>query len=183
MKRGKAIALALIGIAGSVLLAILRGDERPRAALGTRAQFVRDVASAFAAAGASAVMIPLLVTHSALATGYGRNVHANNIGVLRAGPGYEGATVDLATREWRGDHYEASVARWRAYPSLEASAADLLALLRSPRYALALNALEAGHREWFAELGHAGFYTEPVERHFPRYLSVLQAVQPMLEGR
>jgi len=146
-----------------------------------RAAFVRRLSAAFEAAGLPAVAVPLIVAHSALATGYGRGPtvqRGQNIGILSAGPSWHGEAFEMASPERVGDHYEMRAHRWRAYPSLEASAADLVALLRdAPRYAAAWALLVDGIPEWFAELGLAGFYSEPVAVHFRRYLATLDAVR------
>lgn len=147
-----------------------------RTSFASRADFMRRVAAAYRSAGAPAIAVPLLVAHSALATGAGRNVWNFNIGVLRAGAS-GGPVAELRTREWTGTAYRQELAQWRAYGSLEESARDLLRLLGASRYAGARALLELGREAWFQALGVAGFYTEPTSRHVPRYRRVLAEVR------
>jgi len=157
-------------------------DVRPaaRTAFAGPEDFIRRVSAAYQAAGAPRDVATLLTAHSGLATGFGRNVWGANIGVLRAGPTYAGPTMRLSTREWAGTGYRRELASWRAYDSLADSARDVVRLLGAPRYREARGLLEAGDVGWFAALGRAGYYTEPVDRHAPRYARALRVVRGVL---
>lgn len=149
-----------------------------------RDAFVIEIAHAYAAAGAPAAAVPLLAAHSGLATGFGRCVWNHNIGVLRATTGWKAAGhpwVRLGTAEVIGGRTIHMAGDFRAYPSLAGSAADALHLISTAaRYRTAWALLAAGDPAWFAELGAAGYYTEPVAEHFPRYLSAVAEVEVRL---
>lgn len=64
-----------------------------------------------------------------------------------------------AFASWAGDFYQYIGSNWRAYPQLDAGAADALRLLTSSRYSKAWSELEAGDAYRAAlELGAAGYY-------------------------
>lgn len=141
----------------------------------TRLQtYARDLAAAYGAAGLPTVAVPLAVAHSMFATGAwkrgGPYVYNNNIGVVRAGPGWRGPWTALSTREVLDDRGTPDPdddvvewqtgAAWRAYPTLAAGASAAVAVWRfSHRYRLAFQALLSGDASWSRLLGEAGYYT------------------------
>lgn len=159
------------------------GRDRVRA-------FIRSVLLAYQQAGATPAMAALLTAHSALAVGWGRNVFNWNIGVIRATHAWQGPWAGVDTRECV-DAACTSYNRglpgsdpWRAYVDLTASAADVMHLLSSSsRYAHAWELLQRGDPSWFIALGHAGWYGEPTDRHFPRYRAVLARVTATVNER
>jgi hypothetical protein len=149
-----------------------------------RRDFYDQVGAAYRAIGVPDAVLPLLVAHSGLATGWGRNVWNHNVGVIRAGrdsgdwissgKGY----VRLSTREViDGETVRQEGQAWRAYGSLEESVADLLHLLHASRYSGARAQLAAADEGWFRTLGQEGFYTQPFESHSRTYLSALSRVR------
>lgn len=154
------------------------------------AAFVRNVAAAYASAGAPPAAIPFLVAHSALAVGWGRRVWGWNIGVIRAGRTWSGPWSMISTIEAHDDpstpeveHVPDPHAAWRVYPDLTASAADVLHLLSRPggHYAPAWQRLLAGDRNWFSVFGRLGWYSEPPAVHQPRYNAALARTRAVLE--
>jgi peptidoglycan hydrolase FlgJ len=77
----------------------------------------------------------ILLAHAALETGWGRSVVGNNLFAIKAGDAWPGAAVTTATHEVEDGERVAREASFRAYPSLDASVADYVALIGGdPRY-------------------------------------------------
>ena len=151
-----------------------------------REAFIEQVHAAYLAAGAPEPMATFLTAHSGLAVGFGRCLWNHNMGVIRATPGWIAAGKPWIIRSTieagvSGEHFVDAGAKWRVYDSLADSAADVLRLLSTrSRYRTAWALLQAGDVNWFAELGRAGYYTEPVADHFPRYAAAYAETQRRL---
>ncbi len=77
----------------------------------------------------------ILLAHAALETGWGRSMVGNNLFGIKAGASWPGAQVSTATHEVENGERVSQVASFRAYPSLDASVQDYVALVAgSPRY-------------------------------------------------
>jgi flagellar protein FlgJ len=75
----------------------------------------------------------ILLAHAALETGWGRSMVGNNLFGIKAGPSWQGAQMTTMTREMEGGQLVPQQASFRAYPSLEASVQDYVALIAGSR--------------------------------------------------
>ncbi len=77
----------------------------------------------------------ILLAHAALETGWGRAVVGNNLFGIKAGASWQGAQVRTLTHEVEDGERVSREAAFRAYPSLDASVQDYVALIGgNPRY-------------------------------------------------
>lgn len=122
-----------------------------------------------------------LLGHAALESGWGRSEIRNadgspshNLFGIKAGPGWQGRTVDTVTTEYVNGVAQKRTETFRAYDSYQEAFRDYASLLQSqPRYAEALrNTNDA--RAYARELQQAGYATDP------RYADKLAAV---IDGR
>jgi peptidoglycan hydrolase FlgJ len=98
--------------------------------------FARQLRPMLAAAGRQLGVSPkILLAHAALETGWGRSVVGNNLFGIKADPLWQGAQVTTLTHEVEDGAWVAREAAFRAYPSLDASVQDYVALIGgNPRY-------------------------------------------------
>jgi peptidoglycan hydrolase FlgJ len=98
--------------------------------------FVRQLRPILAEAGRQLGVSPsILLAHAALETGWGRAMPGNNLFGIKAGPSWQGAQTTTLTHEVENGERVAREAAFRAYPSLDASVQDYVALIGgSPRY-------------------------------------------------
>jgi flagellar protein FlgJ len=122
---------------------------------------------ATAAARTTGVPAAFLVAQAALETGWGRSEphDANgrssyNVFGIKAGRGWNGATVEAATSEYVGGVAQTRVERFRAYGSYAEAFADYARLIASnPRYAGVVGASEPA--VFARALQQAGYATDP----------------------
>lgn len=170
---------------GHFLLKREEGEQEPyQVPFDDRDDFITQAALAYDDAGATPLELSLLVAHSALATGFGRNVWNYNIGVLKASGAYLEAGEPWVWL-WGEENVSGVLVpkrmRWRAYTSLAQSARDLLEVLGADRYQEARILLEKGDKNWYSALGHSGFYTHrPVSEHVLAYVQALGEVNGRL---
>ena len=81
----------------------------------------------------------ILLAQAAIETGWGRSVVGNNLFGIKAGSSWSGEKVDAATHEYQDGQLISITDAFRAYPSVEASVRDFVALVaNNPRYRAAL---------------------------------------------
>ncbi len=109
----------------------------------------------------------MLVAQAALETGWGKHVvggvdaSGNNLFGIKAGGGWQGATVQVATQEYAGGQLRREIANFRGYASLGESFDDYVRLIKtSPRYQSALAAGQ-DHTRYAQALQRAGYATDP----------------------
>jgi flagellar protein FlgJ len=109
-----------------------------------------------------------LLAQAALESGWGKHQirHADgrpsfNLFGIKAGRGWEGARVRVATLEYTGTVSERRLEQFRAYDSLADAFADYVRLLKNnPRYQQALQAGQ-NHGAYAEALQRAGYATDP----------------------
>lgn len=109
-----------------------------------------------------------LIAQAALESNWGRSVprgadgaSSNNLFGIKAGAGWNGASVTSGTQEYQGSEARTTRAAFRAYPSSGASFDDYVALLTtSPRYSAALGS-GASVESFAAALQQGGYATDP----------------------
>jgi len=104
-----------------------------------------------------------LIAQAALETGWGRSQpgDSHNLFGIKAGPGWNGASVQANTEEFSGETASRVDANFRAYGSARESVEDYVRLIRdNPRYAGALNT--GSDVQAFANaLQRGGYATDP----------------------
>lgn len=130
-----------------------------------------------AAARRLGVAPAVLLAQSALETGWGKYVSAdqrgssNNFFNIKAGPDWNGPTVTVQTIEYRDGVAVREAAKFRAYASPAESFADYVQLIEgSPRYSAARAEAADGER-YLRELQRAGYATDPA--YADKILSIL----------
>ena len=110
--------------------------SRSSAPPGQVQSFVRQLRPVLVEAGRQLGVSPrILLAHAALETGWGRSVVGNNLFGIKASTSWQGAEVTTLTHEVEDGERVARTAAFRAYPSLDASVQDYVALIGgSPRY-------------------------------------------------
>ena len=110
--------------------------SRPAARPEQVQSFVRQLRPMLIEAGRQLGVSPnILLAHAALETGWGRSVVGNNLFGIKAGSSWQGAQVTTLTHELEEGGRVAREAAFRAYPSLDASVQDYVALIGdNPRY-------------------------------------------------
>lgn len=178
--------------------------ERYRAA--TLGAYLRDLEAAYRQTDLPAEVVPLAVTHSAMATGAwldldpanmgarrtpadarytkgGPRAFNNNIGVIRSTSGWDGDYARMGTDEIvDGERVHQLGQAFRAYPTLADSARDAVRLWRTRRYASAYALLAAGDPRWSGELGRKGYYTADPAVFEAGYRIRLDRVRAILGG-
>ncbi len=109
-----------------------------------------------------------LVAQSALETGWGKHIprnaqgqSSNNLFGIKAGSGWKGQTVSVATREFIGGQEKTLTQTFRAYSSVDESIKDYAALMQSdPRYQQALR-VGKDPEKYVQALQDAGYATDP----------------------
>jgi peptidoglycan hydrolase FlgJ len=98
--------------------------------------FVSELRPLLTAAGRQLGVSPrILLAHAALETDWGRAVVGNNLFGIKAGGSWQGAAVTTSTHEVEDGRRVSREAAFRAYPSLDASVRDYVALIAgTPRY-------------------------------------------------
>jgi flagellar protein FlgJ len=98
--------------------------------------FVRQLRPMMVEAGRQLGVSPrILLAHAALETGWGRSVVGNNLFGIKAGATWQGDQFTTLTHEVEEGQRVARDAAFRAYPSLDASVQDYVALIGgNPRY-------------------------------------------------
>jgi peptidoglycan hydrolase FlgJ len=98
--------------------------------------FARQLRPILKAAGRQLGVSPkILLAHAALETGWGRSVVGNNLFGIKVDPLWQGREVTTLTHEVEGGERVTREAAFRAYPSLDASVRDYVALIDgNPRY-------------------------------------------------
>ncbi|MCD6734693.1 MAG: flagellar assembly peptidoglycan hydrolase FlgJ [Burkholderiaceae bacterium] len=123
---------------------------------------------AVAAQRATGVRAAFVVGQAALESGWGRHEirhadgrSAHNLFGIKAGGGWSGPTVDVATTEYVGGKPVRTVEKFRAYASYAEAFRDWASLLSSnPRYGAVLR--DARSAEGFAQgMQRAGYATDP----------------------
>jgi flagellar protein FlgJ len=139
--------------------------------------------AATAAARELGVDADTIIAHAALETGWGQSMPAGadgqpsfNLFGIKAGNGWQGASVASMTREFTGGRMQAVSAGFRAYASPEQSIGDYVRLLKgNARYATALGT--GSDVAAFARgLSDGGYATDPA------YVAKLTAVAASLKG-
>ena len=116
--------------------------------------------SARAAAKALGVSPLGILAQAALETGWGQHAPGNNLFGIKAGAGWQGASLHELTTEVEGGLKRVGQAAFRAYRSAAASVRDYTALLESPRYAAVRG--HGGNLGAFAQaLQSAGYASDP----------------------
>lgn len=109
----------------------------------------------------------VIIAQSALETGWGKKVHANEQGEnsyslfgIKAGDNWDGKKVEFNTLEFRSGSMNRERASFRAYDSLSESYQDYVKFLQvNPRYENVLNANSS--KEYAEQLQKAGYATDP----------------------
>ena len=111
----------------------LSGSSSPAAKVQS---FVRQLRPMMVEAGRQLGVSPrILLAHAALETGWGRSVVGNNLFGIKAGATWQGDQFTTLTHEVEEGQRVAREAAFRAYPSLDASVQDYVALIGgNPRY-------------------------------------------------
>ncbi|MDH5352804.1 MAG: flagellar assembly peptidoglycan hydrolase FlgJ [Gammaproteobacteria bacterium] len=146
-------------------------------------EFVGDILPAARKAAQSlGVSAELLVAQSALETGWGKHVmrHADgssafNLFGIKAGNGWQGATVTKPTLEFRDGVMQTEIAHFRAYDSAGESLADYVQFIQSSsRYQKALD--HGGQdADYLKGIHKAGYATDP--DYADKILSIMQGAQ------
>lgn len=103
--------------------------------------FLREMLPHAVAANAkSGIPASVSLAQAVLESGWGKSGLARykNLFGIKAGPGWQGETVLLPTREFRKGQWAVETARWRVYPSYEAAFLDHARLFYNGRYEAAL---------------------------------------------
>lgn len=146
-------------------------------------EFVRMIRpAATVAARELGVDADTVIAHAALETGWGRSVPTDangrpsfNLFGIKAGSSWNGAVHESSTREFIGGRMQQVRDGFRAYSSPEHSIQDYVGLLKSPRYAGALNT--GNDVGAFARgLARGGYATDP------DYVNKLTAVAARLKS-
>jgi len=123
---------------GSILSASLTSDASPRSSApsGQVRSFARQLRPALVEASRQLGVSPrILLAHAALETGWGRSVVGNNLFGIKAGASWPGTEVTTLTHEQEEGERVSRMAAFRAYPSVDASVQDYVALIGgSSRY-------------------------------------------------
>jgi peptidoglycan hydrolase FlgJ len=126
----------------------------------------------------------VLIAQAALETGWGRYTIAhpdgrssNNLFAIKAGPEWNGDSVDVQTLEFVDGRALKINARFRAYTDTEAALDDYVKFLTGqPRYAAALD--HGGDpRKFVAGLARAGYATDP------RYAEKILAIKDQISAQ
>ena len=144
-------------------------NTTPRIPDRSAAGFVQQhTQAADAAAVATGIPAQFMLAQAALETGWGKREivgadgsASHNLFGIKAGAGWAGPTVDVATTEYLAGRPQKVVQRFRAYASEAASFADYAQLMRSsPRYA-AVTAAGGDAKAFASGLQKAGYATDP----------------------
>ena len=135
-------------------------DEAPASPQQARSFIASILPSARAAAKALGVSPLGILAQAALETGWGQHAPGNNLFGIKAGAGWQGASLHELTTEVEGGLKRVGQAAFRAYRSAAASVRDYTNLLESPRYAAVRG--HGGNLGAFAQaLQSAGYASDP----------------------
>lgn len=126
--------------------------------------------------GLSGIAARLVTAHIALSTGWGRSVYNYGLAGIKASRSWRVSRPYVVTRgcECREGYPDTNdpncicgsgkgqfrkAMYWRAYSTLDEGVADVVAVLKQPRYSLSWALLQAGNPEYFAQVGRDGWYT------------------------
>lgn len=155
--------------------------------IGTASQqsFIKKLLPAAKNAAALLGLEPVaLLAQAALETGWGSNLSTDssngsgfNLFGIKAQPGWQGATTQAQTMEFRQGVMQAEQATFRAYNNVEQSMQDYVEFIsQNPRYKAAL-AVAAEPAAYFRQLQAAGYATDP--NYARKVLAVMQS--PILQ--
>ena len=157
------------GSANNSLPVVSEPASTPKIPEKSAAGFVQQHnAAAVSAAAATGIPAPFMLAQAALETGWGKReivgadgTASHNLFGIKAGTGWTGATVDVATTEYIGGRPQKMLQKFRAYASDAESFADYARLIKgSPRYAGVV--AQGGSAQGFAQgLQKAGYATDP----------------------
>jgi flagellar protein FlgJ len=143
-------------------------------------KFIADILpQAQAAADTLGISARLLVAQSALETGWGKHTmkfadgrSSNNLFGIKAGPDWQGPSLQKTSLEFRDGILQSQVSRFRAYDTPAQSFADYVEFVHSnPRYQQALT--QAGDDQAFIrEIHNAGYATDP--QYADKVLNILK---------
>lgn len=98
-------------------------------------QFIASILPSVQAAARQLGVTPVaILAQAALETGWGRHTPGNNVFGVKAGPGWNGATVQSLTQEFSDSVASVGSAAFRAYQTVSESVQNYAALLARPRY-------------------------------------------------
>lgn len=126
-----------VGLASASSPVVARDDLGGSSPPGAKIQsFVRQLQPMMVEAGRQLGVSPrILLAHAALETGWGRSVVGNNLFGIKATSAWQGDQFTTLTHEVEDGQRVARDAAFRAYPSLDASVQDYVALIGgNPRY-------------------------------------------------
>jgi len=134
----------------------------------------------------SGIPVHFMLGQAGHETGWGKHVIrqadgslSHNLFGIKAGKGWTGRVAEVTTTEYVGGVARKVKAKFRAYPSWEASFRDYARLIQeNPRYARARTQVHSP-RAWAGALQHAGYATDP---HYAAKLSrTIERVQQTLQ--
>lgn len=105
------------------------------------------------------ILSSLTLSQAALESGWGKSAIGHNIYGIKAGSAWTGATRTVPTKEFVNGQYVTVNAKFRDYPSFEASVEDHNKLLLSPRYDKVRQA--TNYRQATQAVKDAGYATDP----------------------
>lgn len=154
---------------------------------GTASQqsFIKKLLPAAQKAAALLGLEPVaLIAQAALETGWGSKMSTDtvngsgfNLFGIKAQPGWQGATTQAQTMEYRQGVMQSEQATFRAYNNVEQSMQDYVEFIsQNPRYKAAL-AVTAEPAAYFRQLQAAGYATDP--NYARKVLAVMQS--PVLQ--
>ena len=132
-------------------------------------RFIADILpQAQAAADTLGISVRLLVAQSVLETGWGKHTmkyadgrSSNNLFGIKAGPDWQGPSLQKTSLEFRDGILQSQVSRFRAYDTPAQSFADYVKFIHNnPRYQQAL-AQAGDDRAFIREMHSAGYATDP----------------------
>lgn len=169
-QKGRPAALPEAGRARAIeKLNAATAQAQPGAGAGAPQSFVdKLLPQARGAERATGIPAEFILGQAALESGWGQREirradgsNSFNLFGIKAGPGWNGATVDVLTTEYTNGVPRKTVEKFRAYPSYQQAFEDYGRLIAgSPRYAGALQS--GGKVERFAQgLQQGGYATDP----------------------
>lgn len=147
----------------------------------TRSQFVKQLNTAAKSLSArSGIPSALIITQAAHESNNGNSFLARkafNLFGIKAGDSWKGETIELPTNENIAGKDITVVAKFRKYPSYDASLADWLNFLSKARYTEALAFAKMGQADqFFSALQRAGYATDPL--YSSKLSSVYKSIAP-----
>ncbi|HAT43028.1 MAG TPA: peptidoglycan hydrolase FlgJ [Rheinheimera sp.] len=174
----RAAATTQLAAAESSAIGELSGSSSQQA-------FIKKLLPAAQKAAALLGLEPVaLIAQAALETGWGSKLSADassgsgfNLFGIKAQPGWQGATMQAQTMEYRQGVMQTEQATFRAYNNVEQSMQDYVEFIQqNPRYKNAL-AVTAEPAAYFRQLQAAGYATDP--NYARKVMAVMQS--PVLQ--